>query len=61
MDFQGHLADGGKKIGTFMGHIYLEHMKKIDPEDYFSDIVMFDGYSNIQLEGKQMKVNYPKF
>ena len=29
--FQGHLADGGEKDGTFICNIFLENTRKIDP------------------------------
>ena len=35
-------------------------MKEIDPDKTLSDIVMFDGASNVQLAGRLLKVNYPK-
>ena len=59
--FQGYLSEGGKKYGSFICHQFLDHMKEIDPENKLSDIVMFDGSSNVQLGGKLLKVNYPKF
>ena len=34
-------------------------MKEIDPAKTLSDIVMFDGDSNVQLAGRLLKVNYP--
>ena len=35
-------------------------MKEIDPAKKLSDIVMFDGYSNVQLAARLLKVYYPK-
>ena len=35
-------------------------MREIDPEKKLTDIVMFDGASNVQLGGKLLKVHYPK-
>ena len=35
-------------------------MKEIDPEEKLSDIVMFDGPSNVQLAGRLLKMHYPK-
>ena len=43
LDFQGHLADGGKQDGTFICNMFLEHMRKIDHHKSITDIVMFDG------------------
>ena len=35
-------------------------MKEIDPAKTLSDIVMFDGASNVKLGGILLKVHYPK-
>ena len=35
-------------------------MREIDPVKKLTDIVMFDGASNVQLGGKLLKVHYPK-
>ena len=35
-------------------------MKEIDPAKTLSDIVMFDGASNLQLAERLLKVHYPK-
>ena len=35
-------------------------MREIDPGKKLTDIVMFDGASNVQLGGKLLKVHYPK-
>ena len=35
-------------------------MKEIDSAKILSDIVMFDGSSNVQLAGRHLKVCYPK-
>ena len=59
-DCQGYLADGNKKYGTFTCNQFLKHMKEIDPTKKLSDIVMFDGASNVQLVGLLLKVHYPK-
>ena len=35
-------------------------MKYIYPENKLSDIIMFDGASNLQLGGKVLELKYPK-
>ena len=35
-------------------------MKEIDPGKYLTDVIMFDGASNVHLGGKRLKVHYPK-
>ena len=57
---QGHLSDGNKKDGTFICNLFLNHMKEIDVAKKLSDIVMFDGASNVKLAGRLLKVHYPK-
>ena len=35
-------------------------MRKIDPHKSITDVVMFDGASNVQLAGELLKIHYPK-
>ena len=49
VDCQGHLADGGKKKGIFICNRFLDHFKRIDPHKSITDVIMFDGASNVQL------------
>ena len=60
-DCQDNLSDGNKKDGTFLYNRFLNHMKEINPARKFSDVVMFDGASNVQLAWRFLKVHYPKF
>ena len=43
-----------------MCNIFLEHIKIIDPHKSITDVVMFDGASNVQLAGELFKIHYPK-
>ena len=61
VDFQGHLVDDNKKYETFICNHFLNHMRKIDPRKKLTDIVMFDGASNVKLGRKLLKVHYPNF
>ena len=38
----------------------MKHLKAIDPRKHLTDVIMFDGASNVQLGGKLLKVHYPK-
>ena len=38
----------------------MNHTKEIDPAKKLSDIVIFDGSSNVQIAGRLLKVHYPK-
>ena len=60
VDCQVHLAYGGKKDGSFICTIFLENIKKIDPHKSITDVFMFDGASNVQLDGELSKIKYPK-
>ena len=56
---QGQLEyDGGKDV-TFICTIFLERIIKIDPSKSTTDVVMFDGASNVQLGGEILKSCYP--
>ena len=59
-DCQGHLADGNKKDGELICNQFLNHMREIDSGKKLTDIVMFDGASNVQLGGNVLKVHDPK-
>ena len=60
VDCQVHLSDGGIKNGTFICNIFLNHFKIIDPHKSITDVIMFDGASNVQLAGELLKIRYPK-
>ena len=60
VDFQGHLADGVIKNGTFICNTFLGHFKIIDPHKSIIDVIMFGGASNFQLAGELLKIHYPK-
>ena len=60
VDYQGHLADGGEKDGSFIYNRFLDHIKKIDPHKSIIDVFMFDGASNVQLTGELLESHYPK-
>ena len=60
VDCRGHLAERNKKDGTFICNRFLNHMREIDPGKKLTDIVMFDGASNVQLGGNNLKLHSPK-
>ena len=57
---QVNLYDGNKKDRKFICNQLLNHTKEIDPAKTLSDIVIFNGASNMQLAGIFLKVHYPK-
>ena len=46
---QGHLGDGGKKIGSLICHKCLDHTKEVDTANKLTYRVMFDGSPNVQM------------
>ena len=54
------MEDGGGKYGTFICTIFINHIRKIDPHKSITDVVMFDGASNVQLVIELLKIHYPK-
>ena len=60
VDCQDHLAQGYKKEERFICNQFLKHMKEIDHRKNLTDVIMFDGASNVQLGVKLFKVHYPK-
>ena len=39
---------------------FLEHIRKVDPHKSITDVVIFDGASNVHLAGELLKIHYPK-
>ena len=50
----------GGKNGTFICNRFLEHIKIIDPHKSITDVVVFDGDSNVQFSGELLKIRYLK-
>ena len=55
---QVHLADGGENNGIFMCNRFLEHIRNIDTHKSITDVVMYDGASNVQLAGELLQILY---
>ena len=52
--------EGGKKDGPFLARQFLPTIEKLDPEKNKTDIVFFDGGSNMQLAGRIIGAIYPR-
>ena len=50
----------GKKYGSFICTIFLEHIRKIDPHKSITDFVMFERAPNVHIAGEPLKIHYPK-
>jgi len=53
-------VEGGKKDGPFLARQFLPTIEKLDPEKNKTDIVFFDGGSNMQLAGRIIEAIYPR-
>ena len=51
VDYQVHLADCGINNGTFICNRFIDHFKRIDPNKSITDVIMFDGASNVHIAG----------
>ena len=60
VDCQGHLSDGVKQYGSFICNQLLNNLREVDSAKKLSDTFIFDGYSNVQLGARLLKVHYPK-
>ena len=49
----------GKKYGTFICTRFIYPIR-IDPHKSITDVVMFDGASNVQISDELLKIDYPK-
>ena len=57
VDFQGNFKDGGENNGIFICNRFFEHIKIIGPRQSITDVVMFDGASNVQFAGELLKIH----
>jgi hypothetical protein len=55
-----HMAMGGKKDARYIAKLFRPHLQQLDPNKELTDIVFFDGASNVQLGGKLLAVSYPR-
>ena len=56
----GSLIRWWEKDGTFICNIFIEHTKIIEPNRTITDVVIFDGASNVYIGGELMKTHCPK-
>ena len=49
-----------KSHGKGICNRFMKLLKAIDPRKHLTDVIMFDGASNVQLGGKRLKVHYQK-
>ena len=59
-DCSEHLAKGGKKDASFIANEFLKYLEKHDPMKSRTDIVFFDGATNVQKAGHILEAHYPR-
>lgn len=60
-DCSGHLTNGGKKDAAYIAtELFLPRIKEIDPGGLNTDIVFFDGASNVQKAGEILAAKFPR-
>jgi hypothetical protein len=58
-DCSAQMATGGKKSASYIAECLITHMKSLDPNKTFTDLVIFDGASNVQKAGEIVAEEYP--
>ena len=59
-DSSAHLAQGGKKDATYVSNLFLPHIERHDPQKSRTDLVFFDGASNVQKAGDILAAYFPR-
>ena len=54
-----HLAQGGNKDASFISEAFKPYLKKYDEKKSHTDLVFFDGSSNLQKAVDILAVSYP--
>ena len=55
-----HLAQGGKKYATFISEAFKQYLKQYNEKKIRTDLVFFDGASNVQKAGQILAAYYPQ-
>ena len=55
-----HLEQGGKKDANFILEVFKTYLKQYDEKKSHTDLVLFDGASNVHKSGKLLAVYYPQ-
>ena len=54
------MADGGKKDAAYISGIFEEKIMEYDPKMSLTDIIFFDGASNVQKAGQVLMAKFPR-
>ena len=60
IDCTHQMRDGGKKDAGFIAHYMMEFVKLYDPNKMLTDVLFFDGASNVQKGGEILEMEYPR-
>ena len=59
-DCTEHLENGGTKDAEYIAELFMDHMKRLDPDGEFFDQVTFDGGSNFQKAARALQEVFPR-
>jgi hypothetical protein len=59
-DCSHQMAIGGSKDAKFISDVMIKHINHLDPYQIATDIVLFDGASNVQKAGRILENHYPR-
>ena len=54
------LAQGGKKDAKYLADLFFPHLADVDPKKDLTDLVLFDGATNVQKAGEVIQARYPR-
>ena len=60
VDSSEHMAMGGIKDAAYIADMFEPHLKELDPLGKNSDLVLFDGASNVQKAGEIIGARHPR-
>ena len=60
VDCTGHMSQGGKKDAEYIASLFFPHIEQLDPNKLRTDLILFDGASNVQKAGSIIEAKYPR-
>jgi hypothetical protein len=57
-DCSAHMSSGGKKDASYIADLFEAKMSEIDPTHLWTDVIFFDGASNVQKAGRVLTVKF---
>ena len=58
-DCTAHMADGGKKDAPYIASLFESYLDDLDPNRDLTDVIFFDGASNVQKAGRILEAKFP--